>query len=276
MAQEIDVIIVGTVGALLALIGTGCASMPEHDRALRQYGEVYYLDGAGGGALLTNWGRGVKSGLRAGGYEGDFVNFTWQTGLGVIADQRASVEYKRSKARALAAEIRGYHVTHPGVPVHLVALSAGTAVAVFTLEALPENHPVDNLVLLGSSVSQHYDLTRALQRVRGRIYVFTSEKDAVLRFGVSTLGTADRQYCGACAAGLDGFHVPPNAHEQTRQLYGKIDNIAWRPEFAQYGNLGGHTDAVDARFVEHQVAPLLLGDGPRFLYAAPAPGDAGS
>lgn len=240
----------------------GCSQQHEHRHELDQHGQVFYLDGAGGGGVLTNWGRGVKDGLDRAGYRGDFYNFPWHTGLGVAADQSADVAYKRGKAAVLAAEIDTYAKSHPGAPINIVGLSAGTAVAAFTLEALPADVKVDNVVLLGSSLSNHYDLTQALRHVKDRLYVFTSQNDAVLKFLVSAAGTADRQFCGACSAGLAGFHQPMNSDEGTKTQYAKIETVDWKPEFAKHGNLGGHTDAVNAAFVVDHVAPLLKGQQP--------------
>lgn len=253
------------------LAATGCSQANMHNHDLDQNGYVFYLDGAGGGGILTNWGTGVREGLKLADYRGDFANVPWQTGLGVAADQGASVEYKREKAAEVAKQIRTYVDSHPDKPVNLVGLSAGTAVAAFALEALPKGYSVENVVLLGSSLSSHYDMTKALEHVRDRLYVFTSEKDAVLGVAVSVAGTADRQFCGACSAGLKGFHLPASGGAETKQLYGKITNIDWRPEFAKDGNYGGHTDAVNANFVRDYIAPLLSESGPRFLMAGQQP-----
>jgi pimeloyl-ACP methyl ester carboxylesterase len=242
-----------------------------HRHELDQCGYVFYCDGAGGGSVLTNWGTGVQEGLKKADYRGDFEVFAWNTGLGVALDQGSSVEYKRGKAAELAGRIKKYLDAHADQRVNLIGLSAGTAVAVFTLEALPEDHPVDNVVLLGSSVASHYDLTTALRRVRNRVYVFTSEKDAVLGVAVSVAGTADRQFCGACSAGLKGFHLPAKADRPTKALYSKVENIAWMPEFAKARNYGGHTDAVNALFVRDYVAPLLFKEGPAFTQAGVQP-----
>ena len=91
-----------SVGSWL-VISTGCGTHhavepgpPGRD------GRVYYLDGAGGGGGLTNWGNGVRDGLKAAGFEGDFVNFRWQTGAGVAVDQVTPVGVKRAQARKLA------------------------------------------------------------------------------------------------------------------------------------------------------------------------------
>ncbi len=257
--------------AVLVAHSAGCSAMQPHRHELDQHGLVFYVDGAGGGSVLTDWGREVRDGLTRAGYPGEYRSFHWHTGLGVAADQAASVEYKRGRAALLAKEIREYQDGHPGRPVNIVALSAGTAVAVFALEDLPEAHPVDSVVLLGSSLSSHYDVSKAIRRVRRRLYVYTSDKDAVLGTLIPVAGTADREFCGACAAGLRGFHLPPRADSTTRGLYSKIDNIAWKPEFAASGNLGGHTDAVNPQFVRDFVAPLLVAEGPRFVDAGTQP-----
>jgi pimeloyl-ACP methyl ester carboxylesterase len=260
-----------SLGCLVLLCVTAGCSQTMPDRAARMTrGYVYYLDGAGGGGLLSNWSGGVKQGMIDAGYSGAGEVFRWNTGLGVVADQDSSVEYKRSKAAALAHEIQEYTKEHPGAPVTLMGLSAGTAVAVFALEALPVSCPVDSVVLLGASISSTHDLTQALARVRNRMYVFTSEKDAVLAFLVPGAGTADRQV-GVPSAGLNGFQMPPGASAETRSRYAKISYIGWRPEFEKTGNYGGHTDTVKAPFVQEYIAPLVIQGGARKAAAAAAP-----
>lgn len=257
------------------LLSFGCASAVKHRRADHRFGVTYYLDGAGGGNTLSPWAGGVRKGLDLAGADGEFKLFRWNTGLGVPIDQAASVEYKRQKARKLAAEIRTYKHGHPNSPVNLVALSAGTAVAVFALEELAPEHSVNHVVLLGSSLSAHYDLSRALESVRGRFVVFTSPRDTVLSLLVPLAGTADREYCGACAAGLKGFHVPPGKAGDPRAIaaYNRVEQVDWREEFASAGNNGGHTDTVKPRFVSAYVAPILLVGGPIDRVASSAPGD---
>lgn len=262
-------VVLGLMG--VAMLGAaGCETLGTHRHELDQFGQVFYFDGAGGGAI-GGWSGGVKNGLRMAGYEGDFVVAPWHTGLGVGPDQTSSVEYKRGKAREMADRIEAYMREHPNRPVHVIGLSAGTAVAVFALEALPENRRVDDVVLLGSSLSSHYNLSNALRCVRGDVYVYTSERDGVLGFLVPAAGTADRQFCGACAAGLHGFHLPADADGETRVLYEKVENIMWRSDFAAAGNYGGHTDAVNSRFVRDFVAPHLMVNGPRFTEAGLQP-----
>jgi pimeloyl-ACP methyl ester carboxylesterase len=227
---------------------------------------VYYLDGAGGGGVISNWGRGVKTGLTMAGFNGKFVEPHWETGMGVFADQVASDNYKRKKAAEVASMIRKAKAAYPDAPITLMGFSAGTAVAVFTLEGLPPGMQVDNVVLLGCSVGDDYDLTNALRHVSGRVYVFTSDNDAVLNFAVPMAGTADREAGTVPSAGLNGFVMPPGASPQMRRLYSKITNIAWRSSFEKDGDWGGHTDTTYPRFVHDYVAPLILQEGPQNMH----------
>lgn len=260
----------GLVSVACAWASAGCSQqMPDRAQRLTR-GCVYYLDGAGGGGLISNWSGGLKRGLLDAGYEGAGEMFSWNTGLGVVADQDSSVEYKRGKASECARRIQQYARQQPGAPVTLIGLSAGTAVTVFVLEALPPDCPVENVVLCGASIGADYDLTRALQRVRNRMYVFTSENDAVLAYLVPVAGTADRQAGQVPSAGLRGFQLPANASADTRAQYGKVVHVRWRPEFAKYGDLGGHTDALKAPFVQHCMAPLIMSGTARRTQAVSA------
>ncbi len=259
------------IGSLLVL-STGCATNQAVGLGPSgRDGRVYYLDGAGGGGGLTNWGNGVSDGLKAAGFEGDFVNFRWQTGAGAVVDQVTPVGIKRAKARQLAQMIREYQNASPGGAVNLVGLSAGTALAIFVLEELGEGRAIDNTILLGSSLNADYDLSEALKGLRNRMYVFTSNRDTALRFLVPLTGTADRGIVGAKAAGVSGFRPPLGADAETRRLYAKVVNIAWVPEFEQAGHAGGHTDVVNRRFIKQYVAPLVFQEGPRFMQAGPRP-----
>ena len=256
MARHISrTMALGFVTALA--LAAGCSSTAP-DRAQRiPRGYVYYLDGAGGGGLV-NYAGGIRKGLESAGYAGAGEVFTWQTHLGVVADQVASESFKRKKAGELAGEIRQYRAAHPAAPVTLMGLSAGTAVAAFTLEALPASPQVANVILLSGSLSADYDLTQALRRVGGKMYVFTSKKDAVLGFLVPLSGTADRTGGSAGTIGMLGARMPSNPTPTTRQQYAKVVEVPWNPRFEQYGHRGGHTDSVKARFIEAVVAPLVL------------------
>ncbi|MGQ9651885.1 MAG: alpha/beta hydrolase [Phycisphaerae bacterium] len=259
--------LVWVLPALTLLIPAGCATTRVAAQPDREHEIVYYVDGAGGGGPIADWSRGVRAGLRQAGYRGAFVNYVWQTGLGALADQQTSKAYKRSKATGLARLIKQHLDEHPNAEVCIIALSAGTAIAVFALEALPMDRQVHDVFLLGSSMSANYDLTAALKRVRHHMYVYTSPDDSVLSFFVPLTGTADRRFCGQCSAGLYGFRMPTDADAETRRLYSKVENIAPKTGIDTQNDTVGHTGQAGARFIRERVAPLILHEGPRFTIA---------
>jgi pimeloyl-ACP methyl ester carboxylesterase len=241
--------------AALLLVAVGCESPDRQTRM--QHGYVYYCDGAGGGGLM-NWSGGLRQGLKDGGYPGAGEIYHWNTGLGVVADQDSSVEYKRDKAQDMARKAAAFSKEHSGAPVTFIGLSAGTAVVVFALEELPGGVRVADAVLCGASISSTYDLTRALRNLDGKMYVYTSERDGVLGFLVPMAGTADREGGDVPSAGLRGFRFPIRGSTDTRQLYAKVVTIPWRPEFAKLGYVGGHTDVLSAPFVAAYITPHLI------------------
>jgi hypothetical protein len=244
---------------LLAAAIAGCGQADQRsasDQCLPE-GYVFYLDGAGGGGLL-NWSAGVREGLREAGYNGFGEMFSWETGLGPVADQIASVDYKRLKARDLVHRFDQHRQACDSDPMHIITLSAGSAIAVYALEEMPDGQFVDNVVMLAPSINADYDLSRALRHIRGRLYVFTSTGDAVLGSLVPLVGTAD-DVRGGQAAGLEGFRIPSGASPEARRLYAeKVQAVPWRQEFGDSGNFGGHLDSVNAVFIRDHVARLVM------------------
>jgi hypothetical protein len=173
-----------SVGLLLIASSVGCSTKPVWDfkpladrKERLPRGCVFYYDGAGGGTKKANYADGVVKGMLDAGYPGAGDMISWETGKGLVKDQDASVEYKRSKAKEGSTKILAYQKEYPGAPVGLLGFSAGTAEAIFSLEELPVSAPVDQVVLLGTSISRDYDLTEALKRVRNKLYIFTSTHD---------------------------------------------------------------------------------------------------
>lgn len=110
-------------------------------------------------------------------------------------------------AQRLARRIEAYERQYPGRPVHLVGVSAGTGIAMWTLEAMAPEAMVTGAVLISSSLQAQYDLTRAMSHIRGKLYSFYSPMDVILSAGVTITGTVDRS--GNVAGGLFGFGAPP-------------------------------------------------------------------
>ena len=244
------------ITVLLPLVTTGCFREKFKVTRADRFGKIYYLDGAGNLGFGTDT---VDQGLRAAGFRGDVEVFRWTTYTGPLGDQLIR-QNARLRSKRLTKRIVHYRKRFPHTPLSIIGLSAGTGVATWAIEALPRDMMIDNLVLLGSSLSSTYDMTECLSHVTGKIYVVYSDRDAVLIGFIPVTGTIDGQYL-VSPAGQVGLRVPNSGD---RGLYReKVVNIPWRPRFENYGYTGGHTDATSTGFIRHVVAPTMLGIGKR-------------
>jgi hypothetical protein len=255
--------VVKGLGAAVLLLGlSGCilGNRPQFIRGgSAQNQKTFYLDGAG------NLGFGketVPLGLEDGGYKGEIEHFIWTTYLGPIMDQ-VVYSYNRRQGRRLADKIARYLDKHPGASVNIIGLSAGSGVAVFALESLPSKYSVDNVVMLSSSLSANYDLTRALKRVRSGLYLFWSPDDPVLRGIVPLVGTVDRENTSS-VAGVIGARMPPGGGRETRVLYlNKVHNVRWYSHDSVGPIQLRHAGTTDRSFIRQMVAPILVRSAPR-------------
>ena len=238
--------------------GCGSAYKTEADRFVclsegkgYDQGLVLCLGGAGG--FMGEVGR-ISRGLREGGLPCAVEEFEWASGV-VLFDQMA-LETNKDKAAMLTRRIVRYQREHPGRPVHLVAVSAGTGLAVWATEPLPPGHGVQNIFLIASSLWKHYDLAPALAKVDGRLYSYHSKTDGVLGLLVPIFGTVDRR--NGAAGGLHGFCLPAGADDRTQSLYkARLQQVAWTSEHAAYGHIGGHLGGTSSAFVCEYIAPIL-------------------
>ncbi|MCG3136629.1 MAG: hypothetical protein HJJLKODD_00464 [Phycisphaerae bacterium] len=235
--------------------GSGCSQFTQRpDPVAEKQGKTYYLDGAG------NWGFGthdVPEGLHLAGYPGDVEVFRWSYTYVPMLDQ-INTPGAKAKARQLARKIRQYKEDHPDQEVNIVALSAGSGVAIWALEYLAGTEQVNHVFLLSSSLSSQYDLRMALRSIKGRVYVYYSARDAILKsVEVIGLGTIDQKR-GVQAAGQVG--LMGRGMES-----GRIINIGWRSRWENLGWYGRHADCVNTVFVQHEIAPKLMQRGPVYL-----------
>lgn len=254
-----------TIPCLLILLPlAGCGDMVRAASGWVQRGDpangvTYYVGGAG---PIGNIGSiSVPEGLQDAGYKGYVEVYPWQS-LTAAIDQIA-LERNRIKGRRLAEQIRAQKKAAPHVPVNVIGLSAGTAIAAFALERLPEDIKVENVVFIASSLSSRYDLTRAMRRVRGGVFAFYSRNDQILGQLIPMTGTVDRRDADEGVAGLQGFRKPRRRARDTDEQYLKLHNVRYREEFAAFGYEGGHTDATNRQFVAHVIGPLLMRGVPR-------------
>jgi hypothetical protein len=257
-----------TLALFTCLAGnTGCAgkifgeitSWQPHGNPKR--GLTYYVGGAGPMGNVGSFD--VPGGLRDGGYEGDVRVFAWQSWL--HSGDQLNIRRNRSKGMELADEIRQYRRQYPNAKINIIALSAGTGIAAFALEYLPESAGVDNVVFLACSLSSRYDMTRALRRVRDKLYVVYSSTDGVLSNVVWYTGTVDRSGSEEGIAGLEGFHLPYSPNSEARNQYRKVVNVRYRPEFTLSDYDGGHIDCTSRLFIRRYIAPALMSADTRLV-----------
>lgn len=239
-----------------ALLSAGCAASSS---TMTGGPTVIFLDGAG----WAGSERGVRAGLRAAGFQGNVESFAWTTGLGSLPDHFL-VRHKQRKAARLADHIRQRRARFPNDELHLMGLSAGTAVIVFALEQLPPDVSVNNVVLFAPSIVGDYDLSSAMAHVRGFLYATSSPHDGILKgLRVNADGGTGQP------AGLYGLRVP--ARVERFDSYTRVVNLPWRPPYADLGWSGSHTGATGRRFVQNVIAPRVLSNGPRPLNRPLAP-----
>lgn len=226
-----------------ALVGCG----PQYSEKAK-IGVTYYCPGAGN----VDFGdSGLRKGLEEAGYKGEVAAYVWTISFNPAIDQTLRLNAKL-RARRLASIIESYIDEYPGRPVNLVGLSAGTGIAVWALEALDPKYKVDNVVLLSSSLWYKYDVSKALERVKNKIYVYYSPNDAVLAGPMKIFGSIDGVF-GEDGAGSVGL--------QSRGAGSRVVNIRWNPAWEELGYYGGHVDSTSPDFVRAVLSKHLLTAG---------------
>lgn len=229
------------LGLALILAAAGC-SEPKGGAI------VFYCEGAG---WYSSAGR-VKDGLRSAGYDGRFETFSWSAYLGPAHDHFVNA---RSKvvARGLSRKIEKARAQDADSPIHVIGLSAGTAVVLSALEQLSDGVRVNHVVLFSPSVSAKHDLTMALEHISGRLYATNSPHDGLL---AALVINADG--LSGPPAGRVGFRIPKKAGKATRAAYRRVINLPWQPSYVAYDCDGGHTSVTRIKYVKAVIGPRLL------------------
>ena len=159
-------------------------------------------------------------------------------------------DVNKRKASELASQLREYRAKFPDHQLHLVAKSAGTAIALWAMSEL-EPETLDRVVLLSAAVSPVFPLHEALPAARQDVYSFWSPNDLFwLGLGTSMFGTADG--VRGNSAGLVGF--------STKQPTAKLREVKWDRSMISSFHVGTHSGTSMPRFIRRYVMPLLLPD----------------
>jgi pimeloyl-ACP methyl ester carboxylesterase len=212
---------------------------------------VFSVDGAGGfGTTSAVLQETVRACCLPIGVEA----FEWSHGTGEAFADQTDFANICHQGRRLAEHITAVRCAQPSVQIHVVAHSAGSAVALTALGQLPPDS-VGRLVLLAPSVSADYDLRGPLRACRCGIDVFYSERDVgYLWAAVGVVGLADRRWTDA--AGRTGF-VQCSHSPEDNALYARLRQHEWTPCVAWTGNDGGHYGNHKREFMRAYVVPLI-------------------
>jgi pimeloyl-ACP methyl ester carboxylesterase len=191
----------------------------------------------------------IAWGLIDGGFPGAVIVHDWTTRVWpLFAFHLRAQARNRRRATEISRLILDYTNEFPGRPVHLVGHSGGAAIAVWTLEELPEKQAVRSAVLLGAALSPSYCLTKALSRTEQGIWHYWSPLDLLfLAAGTLLFGTANGRH--SVAAGCCGFR----RHLECERLWQRC----YQPRMLRQFHAGGHFGWANSVFVAEEIVPLL-------------------
>ncbi len=218
-------------------------------------GYTIVVVGVNGDNMLS---AGLAPGIVEGGYQGAVEVIDWTSGHWplFVYHLRSDARHDRG-ARVIGERVVAYRRRFPGRELNLVAYSAGAAVALEALEELPQGEEVDRLILLAGAVSPAHDLRPALAHCRVGLWNYYQPQDVVaLWAGTIVAGTADGHHL--MSAGAVGFWPNADLSEAEKDLVKrKLVQMPYEPRMALSGNLGGHFQCVNRRFVAQWIAPVL-------------------
>lgn len=228
------------------------APAPTADELER--GALWIFPGINGGDWsLVEVRRGLRDGgvdlamhtVRWGGWTSPFTHLTHLEG-----NRRHCVE--------TALCIKQYHQKYPEAPIHLLGYSGGAGLALLTAEALANDVPVENIVLVHAAVSPTWDMRRALGHVRGRLVNVCARSDwFMLGLGTAVFGTIDRKH--TASAGKNGFDMGRAVADEG--LRGRVVQRAWEPEMLAVGHLGSHFTSLLYHYTRRFIAGYFNGRG---------------
>jgi pimeloyl-ACP methyl ester carboxylesterase len=212
-----------------------------------QRGIVYILPGIQG---VDYHYKDIRNGLIGAGINCAIKIHPWGCqipGLNLAVNE-TNVLGNRAWGKRIAKEIAAYQQQFPGRRIYMIGQSGGAGVSIFTAEALADLQaaPIEGLVLLDASVSNDYNLTKALSVCREGIVNFYNEKDtALLGFGTAVMGN------------VDGGHAPSAGRVGFKGQYPKLYNVRIRPDMIDDFADPHFADCSQA-FASQYLAPWII------------------
>jgi pimeloyl-ACP methyl ester carboxylesterase len=241
-----------------------------HEGRRLEHGLIVVLPGVEGAGPL-NWS--IVRGILDAEKRAAVKLVDWTTGFWPFFPFHLRAHQRnRRKASAIAQMIVDYQSVYPDRPVFIVGHSGGAALAVWVLEALPEERTVTAAILLGVALSPRYPLGRALERTEQGVWSFFSRLDLLfLALGTWLFGTFDGRH--TISAGWCGFVERDGMTPRERSLYrNRLHQFRYHPRLLGRFHPGGHFGWANRVFIAETVAPLLASHGGRKSFCLPCQG----
>ena len=226
----------------------------------RKCGHVIVLPGIEG---YSRWNRSIVRGLEDAQVLHAMEIHDWTYGRWLSPVSLRSNKLHQEQSRVIAEKVLQSREEYPGAPIWLIGHSGGGAMAVLSLEQLPDDVRIAGAILLAPALSPGYALRAALSRTERGMWNFRSWGDLFfLALGTVLLGTVDGRH--TVSAGARGFQSATDIRVDGECETGdhpQLHEIAWRPGMVSERHLGGHFGCVHRLFVSRRVAPILLGEG---------------
>jgi pimeloyl-ACP methyl ester carboxylesterase len=175
----------------------------------------------------------------------DIRTHRWGPRLGWIHTLR-SYERNRETARAIAADLAAYRRDNQQAVINLLGYSGGGGLAVFIVQALPDDVAINRLILIAPAISYLHPIADdVLPHVSELMVNFTSWLDIQIGLGTRIFGNMDGTRHGG--AGAKGFNTDDP----------KLLQIPWRGAMIRQWHPGNHIAYLSPPWQRKYLFPAL-------------------
>jgi len=218
---------------------------------------IVVLDGAGGTVVTS---RALEDVIAEQRLPFEVIPYDWSHGYGRIIADQVDVCHLDRQAEEFARFLRTLRVENPGLPVHVLTYSAGSAVVVRGARFLPPN-ALERVVLLAPAVAATSDLRPLLSAACQGVDVFVSDRDLFF-LGIATTVVGTTGGSRGPAAGRVGFEPILESQCDANLYRTRLRYFPWTPDYCWTGNYGQHDGGHRPAFLAAYVVQRFLGGNP--------------
>ncbi len=241
--------VIWTATIIFCLTGAGCEVIdvwrpPTPLENEYQKGLIIFYPGS---ANLHSEGIAFYFAFRDLGIDLAFEEMRWTDYLEHFFTEDHAQPKINDNARIEADRLTAYMRAHPESPVTMITYSGGAVFALRVAALLPEDTPVDRIIITSAGIWRGTDLAPAIAHTRLGIVNYWSPRELGPIIISRTLGLAD------------GTFLEPAATFGFDQSHEKLTQIMWTPEMIAYGNNGEHLDfIINVPWLKQYIAPWVV------------------